>query len=373
MASSFVSNNKTYNDNNNNNKRLNNFKTTNNDIVYQYSNTKMMVNISKINYLLGDLNKDIFFKYIDIETLYHYCNLILDKFDTKTSKLGLFKDDLNYGPKLKDIDIYFHPFIWEGNLHLAIGFTKYNKILFVHCSDFKNSKILPTFKIEASLEIQNFIKFFGHKLSKNSLKFPRIYSDLFEPTTNFNSINLLTVIFAFCLDSISLTRSFCDPQFSPRKFDISDFHPLIENLDIEFRIELKQSIEKEGILQLEKIKIEQFKREEEIKAKIKQQAEYDKKLLEKIRIKEALKDNNNYTIRKIDNDNNIAEFKRQKNEPKYIGKSSVPIEINDLEDNEEYNEENDFDQYLNYHKSTFINPNSMSKNERERIEKNCFY
>lgn len=284
------------NKNNNISNHANSSSIINNDIVpihskndiiiskspinnYQYQLSKMIINLNNVKLFKNPLD---ILNIFDIDTIYHYCNLIIDQFDNRIQSLALFKDDQNFGPKNKKIDIYFHPFQWKHQWHLAIGFTKYNKILFVHCSNYNHSNNenlikYPSFPEQTSLRVKQFILFFKQKLSKNSLKYPRLYSDLFEPVSESNAINLLTVIFAFCLDPISLTKSFCDPEFSPTKFEISDFYPIIENLDLNFRNELKSIEEKNNLIELtkkqklenEKIEKEKLKNEKLHKEKLK--------------------------------------------------------------------------------------------------------
>lgn len=240
--------------------------------LYRYQITKMTSDLSNVSIFENPLDTSNIF---NEETLYHYCNLIIDQYESKSLNLALFRNDSNYGPKNTKIDVYFHPFEWKNQWHLALGFTNYDKILFVHCSNYSNSNSSsnvelssPSFPTKTSLRIKEFILFFKQKLSKNSLKYPRLFTDLFEPVTNSNAINLLTVIFAFCLDPKSLTKSFCDPQYSPRKFDISDIHPIIQNLDSEFRQELKATNDK----------AEQKKKERKEKQEEKQRLEKLEKL-----------------------------------------------------------------------------------------------
>lgn len=274
---------------------------------YQYQYTKMNVDLSLINDLSNNLNPN---DYFNEEILYHYCNLILDKYYNTNNQndndngysethqnIALFRNYSSYGPKAKNIDIYLHPFLWKKEWHLAIGFNKYNKILLIDCSNFKISNynqnnekdenidniennqnkeiIYPSFPTKTSLRVEQFICFFKRKLSKHSLKYPRLYTDLFEPATPYNSINLLTIVFSFCLDAVSLTRSFCDPEFSPRKFDISDIHPLLDNLNHLFIEELaskEREIEKLAkVKQLEEQRLKEKKLKQEAKDREKQE------------------------------------------------------------------------------------------------------
>lgn len=208
------------------------------DKHHQYFHTKMIQNLDDVKLLKLDIIDP---QYIfDENMLFHYCNVILDCYDSKALSLGLFRDVNNYGPTQKNVDIYFHPFKSKEEWHLAIGFSKYSKILLVNCSNFTTSigDQYPSFSLRTPIEIKSFIRFFKQKLSKNALKYPRLFTDLFEPATSNNALNLLSVIFSFCLDAVSLQRSFCDPDFSPCKFEISDIHPIIGNMDMQYREQL---------------------------------------------------------------------------------------------------------------------------------------
>lgn len=202
--------------------------------------TKMIQNLDNVTIFNGDITDPI--NNFNEETLFHYCNVILDYYNSKTLTLGLFRNAMDYGPTQQNVDIYFHPFQTKSEWHLAIGFCNYSKILIVHCSNFTTSvgDVYPSFHRKTSMKIQNFIQFFKQKLSKNALKYPRLFTDLFEPATGNNAVNLLAVIFSFCLDAIALQRSFCDPEFSPSKFEISDIYPLLETIDINYRIQLAE-------------------------------------------------------------------------------------------------------------------------------------
>lgn len=247
--------------------------------LYRYHHTRMVSNLADVADFVDPLDESNIF---DSETLFHYCNLIMDQFDKEVLTLALFRDDLNYGPKGKPIDIHFHPFEWKNKWHLAIGFVKYEKILLVHCSNYTLSddeeaiKRYPSFGNKTLIRIHDFVIFFNQKLSKNSLKYPRLYTDMFKPASGSSAINLLTIIFAFCLDPVSLTRSFCDPLFSPTKFDISDFHPIIAKIDKDFREQQQQENEekrKEKLLMEKKLAEEKRNALKELKRKEKKERE----------------------------------------------------------------------------------------------------
>lgn len=263
--------------------------------LYRYQATRMVSNLDEVRTFVDPLDESNVF---DPATLFHYCNLILDQYPNENATLALFQEDLNYGPQGEDVAIYFHPFEWKGQWHLAIGFTQYEKILFVNCSDYSLSEDssraedYPSFSGKTSLRIQDFVVFFKQKLSINSLRYPRLYTDLFKPATGSNAVNLLTIIFAFCLDPVSLTRSFCDPQFSPTKFDISDFHPIIASIDGEFREELQHTNE---LKQKEKEKLVAIKKKESEHAKnvakeLKQKQKREREERERVEMEAEIKE-----------------------------------------------------------------------------------
>ncbi|VEU24233.1 DEKNAAC105349 [Brettanomyces naardenensis] len=168
------------------------------------------------------------------EMLYHYVNMILDRFGEKQgSTLGLFRNSKSYGPKGVLSKVVFHPFKWQGDWHLAIGFSEYKKMLFVNCSgeEFPYRRGVGSFSLKAALGLEDFIFHFGKRISKYALKYPKVYSHIFEPVSTINAINLLATVFAFCIDEKSLTATFCDTEFTPRKYDVSDFYPVVKSLD----------------------------------------------------------------------------------------------------------------------------------------------
>lgn len=341
--------------------------------LYHYKMTNMYTNLALVNYsTTGNNNYQTMF---NEETLFHYCNLLLDTYDNGSLNLAMFRSVDNYGPKRSNIDIYFHPFLWEDEWHLAIGFTKYKKILFIHCSDYTNNAGIednnnndntisnnnskqasyPSFSMKTSIVIKQFIIFFKQKLSKNSLKYPRLFTDLFEPCTPYNAINLLTIIFSFCLDPVSLMRSLCDPEFSPRKFDISDMYPVIDTIDKDFREEYLNEISKlEKEKEMERVELEKATSEEVKNVKSadnensrqKREAErkeWEKKELEKkrqiveqneLKEKEYLQKASQMKRRDDSKDaDNISKRPKRTLRPK--GTLSAPIEINDLDSEEE--------------------------------------
>jgi hypothetical protein len=345
------------------NENILNLKTMKGQLLYKYHHTNMTVDLDNVNKISSGIDYTNLF---NEETMYHYCNLLLDKYDTKIANLALFRDPENYGPQRDDINIYFHPFQWNNTWHLAIGFTKYNKILLVNCSDYsiENSvSSYPGFPEKVSITLKDFILFFKQKLSKNSIKYPRLFTDLFEPSTPFNAINLLAVIFGFCSDPISVTRSFCDPEYSPTKYDISDMHPIIIRMDTNFRqefaIELEENFEhrETELIQSKKMNEEELadtkkqeykekpdlKKEEENLTRQKFGIEHRNRLLEEKKARE-----NEYKKRQ-------ESLKRQYQEPiqtneivkrlhslRPNGSINAPIEINELEDNkDESNDEQD--------------------------------
>lgn len=166
------------------------------------------------------------------EMLFHYLNLVLDRFGDSNG-LGLFRTSKSFGPKGHSARIIFHPFIWEGDWQLAIGFRNYKKILFLNCNgeDYPYVKGVGSFSLKAALKLEDFIYFFGRKISKYALKYPKVYSHIFEPMSTINAVNLLAAVFAFCIDEKSLTNTFNDLEETPKKYDVSDFYPALKSFD----------------------------------------------------------------------------------------------------------------------------------------------
>ncbi len=168
------------------------------------------------------------------EMLFHYLNMILDRFsDVQGSSIGLFRNSKSYGPKGNVTRVVFHPFKWNGDWHLAIGFSDLQKMLFLNCSgeEFPYERGVGSFSLKAVLAVEDFVHFFGHKISKYALKYPKIYSHVFEPVSSINAVNLLSAVFAFCVDEISVTNTFCDLEDKPRKYDVSVFYPVLKGFD----------------------------------------------------------------------------------------------------------------------------------------------
>ncbi|QPG75183.1 hypothetical protein FOA43_002532 [Brettanomyces nanus] len=168
------------------------------------------------------------------EMLYHYVNMIIDRFgDNGDSSLGLFRNQKSYGPKGGLARVVFHPFKWGGDWHLAIGFAEQRKMLFLNCGgeNFAYRKGVGSFSMKAALVLEDFIVYFGKKISKYALKYPRVYSHIFEPSSPLNAINLLSAVFAFCVDEKAITNTFCNADATPRKYDVSDFYPVLKSMD----------------------------------------------------------------------------------------------------------------------------------------------
>lgn len=363
-------------------------KLPNAKLLFRFSHTKMAIDLDRVNQ--NTSNNPNFNKLFNEETMYHYCNLLLEKYNPSDVTLALFRTSNDYGPpKLKEnIDIFFHPFKWDDDWHLAIAFTQYEKMLIVNCSDLPSNETTlnqnTSFPIQTSLRLRNFIKFFGHKISKYSLKYPRIFADLYEPSTKFNSINLLIVIFSFCVDPVSLTRSFCDPQFSPRKFDITDMYPIVGRLDVIFRKEYSEelkNIRKKRDAVLHDLKLKEEKQKAEVvklqsrtqvfqpaknikqkdnnSSKLKQQAESQSKGKSFTEKTNELKKRNAALTNETTDSGHIA--KRLKHSLRPNGSINAPIEINELdEESSESAEEDEADNE---------NKNNEKEEKEERNEK----
>ena len=376
--------------------------------IYQY--TGMTGYLTHVRHRSNGYDNDTLW---NEETMYHYCNLLLDQYhnDDNEVNIALFRTYASYGPKKKNIDVYFHPFLWKQQWHLAIGFTKYEKILLLNCSDvsYNNDTTnnlegepikFPSFPTKASLRIEQFICFFKQKLSKHSLRYPRLHTDLFMPSTPYNAINLLTVIFSFCFDPISLVRIFCDPQFTPRKFDISDMHPIINEIDdifmksyLQMKEQQREKQEMELLLK-EKKEAERMKQEKkridekrqlleqkrkllEEKQRLKEEEAHREKEQKELQIQEQLKKENDIRQRAqheklellknqqkrqlavVDDQSLDTIAKRRKHASATNGSLTTPIEINDLDDDEDEQEvdqdrkdEAEYNKYLNYRLQT---------------------
>lgn len=377
--------------------------------LYTYNYTGMSIDINHVRHKSDGYDDDTLW---NEDTMYHYCNLLLDQYqteradkDTEKVTVGLFRNYSSYGPKRRkdhddvdmNIDVYFHPFLWKQKWHLAIGFTKYEKILILNCSNVTYSQSekqgkFPSFPTKASLRIEQFICFFKQKLSKHSLRYPRLHSDLFMPSIQYNAINLLTVIFSFCFDPISLVRLFCDPQFTPRKFDISDMHPIIEEIDVLFQKEYNELKRKkvEQLLLEKRKKIEQdddetrrrdllqerkrIKEEEIRKQKEEKQKELQAQLAKENEIRQRAQLERQEQKRSLKDDTNDNDVKRRRQSTRVNGSLNEPIEINDLDDDEDEQEEDqekkdeqEYNKYLNYNLQT-----SGAKRERELALKEIF-
>ncbi|GMM30326.1 hypothetical protein DAMA08_030710 [Martiniozyma asiatica (nom. inval.)] len=212
-------------------------------LIVKYNVTGMSSDIGNVN-----PNSD---RTWDENTLYHNINLILDRWHSNGSKIGLFRSKSDYGPKvnINQLDIWLHPFLWKNNWHLVIGFSAFKKLLLVNCSnvgvDEDDETSTPTeaaFPYKSCMGFENFINFFQSKITKEALQFPKLCSELLDPALPNNCMNLLTLILAFCLRTESMIKLFCDPTMSPRQFDVSDLHVYVENLDLKFRSTLNTEV-----------------------------------------------------------------------------------------------------------------------------------
>lgn len=366
--------------------------------LYKYNYTQMYVDLNKVKQkTIPPQSYRILF---DKETLYHYCNLILDEYNSKKVSLVLFKNDLQWGPRDSNASIYLHPFQYNHKWHLALGFKDINKIILVNCQG--NIDKVSSFPIEASLEIKSFVLFFKHKLSKSALKYPANFIEYFEPPSNFNSINLLSVVLTFCLDPITLTNCFCNPNASPRKFDISQVSPVIDNIDLEFRsnylfmieekLKEKRNLEfklldeqrrkhKEQLARIDEQRRHREREELERKEKLQREIqEREKAYREKLERERQIREQQRIEIKRQEmlaiesriqaqnkdygrtaksedenenaNKNEVASgteniVKRRKLDPRPLGTVDAPFEINDLEDSDgKEDEERQYEEYL---------------------------
>ncbi|GME75208.1 unnamed protein product [Ambrosiozyma monospora] len=166
--------------------------------------------------------------------MFYYINVVLDKFvaDIETNELGLFKTANSYGPK-KDLKITFHPFTWCQNWHLAVAFHDEQKIMFVNCSapnpDVKD--VDNSFPVKLSLKLEDFIIYTGHKVHKSSMKNPILFHQLFEPCCSINAINVLSVVYSFCIAQDAVKNAFLYGTRNFKKFEISEFYDEIKAID----------------------------------------------------------------------------------------------------------------------------------------------
>ncbi|KAH3661518.1 hypothetical protein OGAPHI_006366 [Ogataea philodendri] len=163
------------------------------------------------------------------EMLFFYMNLLLDEYNTGM-KFGLFRNKDSYGPKSGVVEIMFHPFLWAGDWHLAVGFHKLHKIAVINCSKL-DPKENAGFPIRSVLKLEEFVFFFGHKINKSSLKHPYKAASFIEPVSSINAINLLALVFTFCVTPTHLTDMFSQVGAEPRTYDVSEFYEEIVRFD----------------------------------------------------------------------------------------------------------------------------------------------
>ncbi|GMG58503.1 unnamed protein product [Ambrosiozyma monospora] len=166
--------------------------------------------------------------------MFYYLNLVLDKFvaDIETNELGLFKAANSYGPK-KDLKITFHPFTWCQNWHLAVAFHDEQKIMFVNCSapNPNDKDVDNSFPVKLSLKLEDFIIYTGHKVHKSSMKSPILFHQMYEPCCPINAINVLSVVYSFCISQDPVKNAFLYGTHSSKKFEISEFYDEIKAID----------------------------------------------------------------------------------------------------------------------------------------------
>ncbi|KAG0687447.1 hypothetical protein C6P40_002347, partial [Pichia californica] len=110
------------NDNNTNDNNNKDLYMTPPQYLYTYDKTKMILDLNNVTQFTNPLDpSNIFNK----DTIFHYCNMIIDSYNNESVKLALYRDNKDYGPKNGPIDVYFHPFQWKSEWHLSIGFAGY--------------------------------------------------------------------------------------------------------------------------------------------------------------------------------------------------------------------------------------------------------
>lgn len=136
--------------------------------------------------------------------MFYLANCVLDKYShiSKGEKVGIFKSPECFGPRNIDteLDIIFHPFIWNHNWHLAIGLMKERKILMVDCSDDVSCTL--SFPVKSVLRIEEFILTFGHKARKSALKKPIHVAWEFKKISKIQGVNVLAVIYCVCCSDL---------------------------------------------------------------------------------------------------------------------------------------------------------------------------
>ncbi|KAG7882544.1 hypothetical protein KL938_002967 [Ogataea parapolymorpha] len=163
------------------------------------------------------------------EMVFYYMNLLFDEYKTGT-RFVLFKSRDSYGPKTRHPELTFHPFLWAGDWHLAVGFHESQKIVLVNCSESQSESDVG-FPLRSVLKIEDFVIYFGHKVNKSTLKKPYRVTNFIEPLCPINAINLLSLVFTFCVSPTHLKEMFISPNPELRTFDVSEFYEEIKNFD----------------------------------------------------------------------------------------------------------------------------------------------